>query len=68
MKGTPVTEGDYLVTIGGQTETVRVLETYLFESPNKVTTLAAHWLTGGPRFPYSVRELVEMGAVFKPLK
>lgn len=68
MKRAPtITEGDYLLTIRGRTERVRVLDTYLYESPNKASVLKAHWLTGGPRFPWRVSELVEAGATFERL-
>lgn len=68
MKAAPLTEGDYLLTLRGQSEVVRVMETYLYESPRKETALKAHWLTGCPRFPYLVSELIEWGATFERVK
>ncbi len=67
MKTPTITEGDYLMTLRDQRETVRVMETYLYESPNRKTALKAHVLSGYPRFPWLVSELVEAGATFRRL-
>lgn len=67
VKQPPITPGDYLVTIRGNPQRIRVLETYLYESPRTTTVLKAHWLEGFPRFPWRVSELLEAGATFQRL-
>lgn len=68
MKATPkLEEGLYQMFLDGQCEVVEIQ--YLTRPwPRNKACLLAHFLSGFPRFPRPIRELLSYGATFKKIK
>lgn len=68
MNTEEIAEGLYQCHVAGERLVVEVLKTLDGQWPCMRERLMAFPLSGPPRFPYRVQELVEMKATFERLK
>lgn len=59
-------EGTYQIYLCGERYVAQVRMTMQGQWPEQREVLMAHFLSGPPRFPYSVSEILEWGATFSP--